>query len=110
MPKTSDELATRALREATLIAADEQPSAADLAFVKETAEAKLAELHTLGVVAFSIDAIPDDAFIGFARVVAGEIGPAFGRDTGTLMVLGMRQLGAVSARPYSGKPSQADYF
>lgn len=110
MPKTSDELATRALREATLIGADENPSASDLAFAKETAKAKLATMTTLGQVAFSGESVPDDAFVPFARVVAMELCQAFGKAPTPVMAAGMRELLAVSARPYSGFPVEADYY
>ncbi len=74
------DLATRVLRDLGLIAAEESPSADDLAFAEETVESVYAELALRGISLpnGSDQALPDQHLVCVARRIALDVAPAFG--------------------------------
>lgn len=77
---TKSELATRVLRDAGLIGAEEVPSAIDLAFAEETLSAEIELLAGKGIVIWngSEESIPQQYLTTLSRRLVAAIGPAFG--------------------------------
>lgn len=116
MSYTLAQIATRALREAGLIAADETASAEDATWAQETITSEVASMRVRGIRIWngSTSALPDEYFVPLARRIAVPMSASFGliglgeamaaRDT---LERELRMLGATAP---SGAVATAEYF
>ena len=111
--RTAVDLRNAALREARILSAEEDASAADALLVDDKIVNLHEELMTDGIATWSADAIPADIFQSYVTLVAFDIAPAFGLVATDLAPSreaaknGIRRL--VSGAP-SRKPVPAVYF
>lgn len=78
MPKTRNEMIDRALRELSVLSAEDQPTADDEAYVGGTYDALIAELaFSHGVTISDSDAVPDKLFIPLGAVLASDVAPHY---------------------------------
>ncbi len=77
---TKADLATRILRDAGLIGAEETPSAVDLLWAEETLSAEIDFMAAKGIKIWngSEDSIPNEYLTALSRRVCAAIGPSFG--------------------------------
>lgn len=77
---TKADLATRILRDAGLIGAEETPSAIDLAFVEETLSSEIDFMAAKGILVWNGNetSIPNEYLTPLSRRICAAIGPAFG--------------------------------
>lgn len=75
MPKTSIDVATRALRVLGITGISRANAASDHAYAMEAMEAALAELQNTHSIpaTWTIETVPDNIFIPFADLVASEV-------------------------------------
>ena len=79
MPKTSQDVCTRALREIGVCGVEDDPTAADKAIALEAMQGGLDELtdqHGI-TVTWTVETVPDALFLPFASFVAAEIAPIY---------------------------------
>lgn len=82
MSKTSSEVCTEALRLLGVVAVDEPPSADDYARAKDHMDdifSTLTDTYALAL-DWTVETVPDGAFLPFARAIAGSIASAYGRE------------------------------
>lgn len=85
MPRTRSDLITRALGLLGIIQAGQDPSAEDVELVDGYIDGKREEIARRRVLYIqNIDAIDDEYFLPFARIIANAVAPEFGqpRDPG----------------------------
>lgn len=113
---TKSDLATRILRDAGLIGADETPSSIDLLFAEETLSSEIDALAVKGIVIWdgSEISIPNSYLTTLSRRLVLAIGPAFGlADVGTVsqaIPLVEKDLRTLSQIPATGSTLETDYF
>src|SRR5512139_222025 len=91
---TKAQFATRILRDAGLVGAEETPSAADLTFVQETLSAEMEYLGGKGITIWngSEDLIPNKYYTTLSRRLTLAIGPAYGLFDATDATVAMEKL------------------
>lgn len=113
---TKAELATRILRDAGLIGAEETPSSIDLAFAEETLSAEIDLLSGKGIVIWngSDESIPQQYLTTLSRRIVAAIAPSFGLMDAVAATQAMtvteRDLRTLSAVRGTGVVAKAEYF
>ena len=113
MPKTSDELATRALSILGVLQAGQAPSAEDLAVVKAVISPLVAQLGLEGITYVGDeDEIDDAVFLPLARRLALEVAPDFGLPAVDEMTIqaANRPLRLLAAARPTSEVIPAEYF
>lgn len=113
---TTNELATRVLKDLGLVAAEETPSAADLSWAVETVQSEVAMLAAKGIPIWngSDISVPLEYLTLLSRRIGLALAPSFGlasiTDATSAMQaaeLDLRRLGSV---PATGTVMQSEYF
>jgi hypothetical protein len=113
---TRTELATRVLRDLGMVAADETPTAVDLAWALETCDSEIEQMEARGIAIWNggVNSVPRHYLTLLSRRIGISIAPSFGlSDIGTAqtamaaMEQELRRLGTV---PATGQPMTAEYF
>lgn len=113
---TKTELATRILRDAGLIGAEETPSAADLEFAEETLSSEIDLMAETGINVWngSEEEIPNSYLTALSRRIVLALSPAFGLASAVEVEAAIdraeRTLRKLSAIPDTGTVVKADYF
>lgn len=113
---TKSDLATRILRDAGLIGADETPSAIDLLFAEETLSSEIDALAGKGIYIWDgseLD-IPNQYLTTLSRRLVLALGPAFGLGTAAeaaaAIPLVERDLRMISRIKGTGTAQQTEYY
>jgi hypothetical protein len=113
---TTNELATRVLKDLGLVAAEETPSAADLAWAVETVESEVTMLAAKGIPIWNgseID-VPQEYLTALSRRIGLAVGPSFGMfsiaDAEQMMPAAEANLRRLGATQPTGVVMQAEYF
>lgn len=104
--KTRNDLVTRALRQAGIVAMDETPTASEAQNASDVLDSILAETGY----AVSGDAIPDAAFVPLANWLSKEVAPGFSMPDGERARAKMRFAAAVSFDDRVNEPPSGFYF
>jgi hypothetical protein len=90
---TSEELATRVLKDLGLIGAEETPSAADMEWAEETCASEISLLAALGLPIWNGNelSIPQEYLTVISRRVGLAISPSFGMMSSVEAMSGMRE-------------------
>lgn len=110
------ELATRALRDAGLIGAEETPSAPDLAWAQETAIESVATMAAEGIRIWdgSEQSVPSGYLLPLSARIGVDMFTSFGlmtpAEAEAARVPLERRLRRISATPSTGEPQKAEYF
>lgn len=113
---SKSDLATRILRDAGLIGAEETPSAADLEFAEETLSAEIDAMSATGIVIWngSDESIPSGYLTPLSRRIVLAISPAFGLASAAEVEVAIdrveRTLRKLSAVPATNETIKNDYF
>lgn len=113
---SKSDLATRILRDAGLVGADETPSAIDLEFAEETLSSEIDALAIRGISIWngSETEIPNGYLTTLSRRIVLAIAPAFGLASAAEVEVAIPKveatLRALSHTPSTGAYAQADYF
>ncbi|TXH17733.1 MAG: hypothetical protein E6R03_03320 [Hyphomicrobiaceae bacterium] len=113
---TKSDFATRILRDAGLIGAEEVPSASDLAFAEETLSAEIELLAGKGIVIWngSDESIPQQYLTSLSRRIVAAVAPSFGLADVTVATQAMqvaeRDLRALSSIKGTGAVLNAEYY
>ena len=111
MARTRADLAKRALQKLSIVDALEEPSAEDGAYVRSVYDDKLEELRDEGLVYWDANAVPEAVVPALVKIVAAEIGPAFGLPfDAALHDAGLQQLERHMARAASGEQAEVLYY
>lgn len=113
---TTNELATRVLKDLGLVGAEETPSAADLAWAVETVQSEVMMLNAKGIPVWNgseVD-VPQEYLTLLSRRVGFAVAPSFGLMSTAEAELAMRQaeinLRIIGAVPATGAVMKAEYF
>lgn len=118
MSYTAAEIATRALREPGLIAAEETPSAEDMAWALETLSSEAASMRVRGIRFWggSATVLPEEYLVPLARRIALPMSASFGLVSipdgvaaQTALERELRALGS-TGNDMPSTVAQADYF
>lgn len=110
------DLATRILRDAGLIGADEVPEASDLNWAIETLSSEIDLMAAKGITIWngSEFSIPSSYLTALSRRIVLAVGPAFGlSDSGQAaqaIPVVERDLRIISSKPATGAVAETDYF
>lgn len=113
---TLSDLATRSLKDAGLIAAEETASAADLVWAEQTITEVAAELAAVGIRIWggSEASVPNGYLLALSARVGISMATSFGLLTYEQAEMAKepaeKRLRALSAIPPTGAPMQAEYF
>jgi hypothetical protein len=112
---TSQQLATRVLKDTGLYAPDETPSAADLNDAVEVINSEIAAMAVRGIAIWggSYSTIPIEYLTPLSRRLGLSVGPAFGLqlDQAALAIEAAEMyLRQVSAKPETGAVQEIEYF
>lgn len=116
MSYTTAELSTRVLKDLGLVAAEETPTAADLAWATETVQSEVQMMAAKGIPIWngSDVTVPVEYLTVLSRRIGLAIGPSFGLGDLAMATqaieiaeVNLRRLGMT---PPSGEVLQADYF
>lgn len=115
---TSTDLGTQVLQELGIIGAVDTVSAEDAALISTRYQQRLVGLVDDNYADWDADSIPDQAMPGLVRVIAYEVGPAFGAERATLMEKsgetwedrGLAMLRRYMRKKASYEATPADYF
>jgi len=113
---SKSDLATRILQDAGLIAAEETPSAADLAFAEETLSAEIDLMAAKGITIWngSDSSIPQAYLTPLSRRIVMALGPSFGlldAATASKAILAVESdLRSISQGGATGTAQQTEYF
>lgn len=110
MARTQVELAREALKELTVIAADEDPSAADQQQMIDEYTDALQELEVIGLATWDANAIPNVVFRPLSIFLAARACRKFGKEYAADEVTAHRMIRAVVAKPYLGQPAQPEFM
>lgn len=113
---TKAELATRMLKDLGLVAAEETPSAADLAWAEETcsSEIDLMSAKGIGIWNGSEDEIPNEYLTVLSRRIGLAVAPSFGLAdvaTANASIIALeRDLRILASKPATGSTVATDYY
>jgi hypothetical protein len=113
---TTNELATRVLKDLGLVAAEETPSAADLSWAVETVESEVQMLNAKGIPIWngSEVEVPQEYLTALSRRLGLAVGPSFGlmsiADAEQMMPVAEANLRILGSTPGTGVVMQAEYF
>ena len=113
---TKSDFATRILRDAGLIGAEEVPSASDLAFAEETLSAEIELLAGKGIVIWngSDESVPQQYLTTLSRRIVAAIAPSFGLMDAVAatqaMTITERDLRTLSTVKSTGVVQASEYF
>lgn len=120
MARTTEDLATEAMRLLGLLEAQEEASAEDRAHIERSYRARHAEWVFREIAWWPVEEIPDMAFQHVARMIAEEIAVSYGRsppqeqdengDVVSMGVKGLRGIRRLIARDRTGVPVVGTYF
>ena len=79
MTKTALEVIERAHRRIRVLAVDDEPTAEMDALGNTVLQGLLDEIGATTTIAFTIDTVPDNAFLGMADLLAVELAPEYNR-------------------------------
>jgi hypothetical protein len=113
---SKSDLATRILRDAGLIGAEEVPSAIDLLWAEETLSSEIDLMAEKGILIWNgseID-VPNAYLTTLSRRIGIAIGPSFGQmaiaDASVAIPVVERDLRILSTVPSTGAVQEGDYF
>lgn len=94
MPKTRIEVVEAALRRLGVLASDEAITADEIEYSGQTLDALFAELQTSQglTITWTIETVPDAAFLGLANLLAAEVAPHYARPSPTTRARGWMRL------------------
>lgn len=113
---SQSDLATRILRDAGLIGAEEAPSAADLAFAQETLSSEIDQMGEISIRIWNGSEIevPNAYYTALSRRIVLAISPAFGLASAAEVELAMekveRTLRKLSNIPATGAPLENEFI
>lgn len=113
---TTNELATRVLRDLGLVAAEETPSAADLAWAAETVTSEIQMLAASGIPVWngSEVEVPSEYLTLLSRRIGLAVAPSFGlisqAEAEAAMPLANRTLHVLGAVKGTGVVQKSEYF
>ena len=113
---SQSDLATRILRDAGLISAEETPSALDLAFAQETLSAEIALMAAKGITIWngSDSSVPLPYYTALSRRIVLALGPSFGlvdaAEASVAIPKIESDLRVISQTPGTGTAQQTEYF
>jgi hypothetical protein len=113
---SQSDLATRILRDAGLIGADEVPSAADLVFTQETLSSEIDQMGEVSIKIWNGSEIevPSAYYTALSRRIVMAISPAFGLASAAEVELAMerveRTLRKLANVPGTGAPVQNEFI
>lgn len=113
---TKSDLATRILRDAGLIGADETPSAIDLLFAEETIDSEIEAMGSASIRIWngSSVSVPNAYLTSLSRRLVLAISPAFGLLSAAEVELAIdkveTRLRKLSSIPATGETVEAEYF
>lgn len=113
---TTNEMATRVLKDLGLIAAEEEPSAADLSFAVETVQSEVTMLNAKGIPVWngSDVEVPQEYLTALSRRIGLAVGPSFGlmsiAEAEQAMPLAEANLRVLGMTPGTGATMEAEYF
>lgn len=120
MARTTQDLATEAMRLLGLLEAQEEASAEDRAHISRVYADKYEEWVFRDLAWWPVDEIDNKAFQHVARIIADEVAPSFGRsapqeqdengDVVSMGVKGLRGIRRLAASDRTGMPIRADYY
>jgi hypothetical protein len=113
---STNELATRVLKDLGLIAAEEEPSAADLTWAAETVQSEVMMLNAKGIPIWngSEVEVPQEYLTILSRRIGLAVGPSFGlmsvAEAEQAMPLAEANLRILGMTPGTGAVQTAEYF
>jgi hypothetical protein len=113
---TTNELATRVLKDLGLVAAEETPSSADLSWAVETVQSEVQMLNAKGIPIWngSEVEVPQEYLTALSRRLGLAVGPSYGlmsiAEAQQAMPLADADLRILGMTPGTGAVLQAEYF
>lgn len=107
MPTRADVI-TRALRRLGVVAKDDAPDADDEALAGEVLDALFVEVQETQAVTWALSAVPDEAFLPLANLLACDVAPDFSVAAPTPRAVALRRLLAVIRPDNRADPRDLD--
>lgn len=104
--KTRNDLVTRALRQASVVAMDEVPTASEYQNASDVMDGILTEIGQ----PFTGDTIPDAAFVALANWLAKEVAPGFGMTDQERARAKLRLAASIAVDDRANEPTSGFYF